>query len=286
MQAADAIRLISLAAIWGGSFIFLRVLSPVLGPIITADLRLLIAAMFLLVYFWLTKVSMDWGQNWLQYFVIGVVNSAIPFALYSFAALHISASYSVILNSSSPLFGALFSSFFLDEKITLKKFLGLVTGAAGVVLVTKTGTAQADTLISWAILACLMAALCYGFSAAYVKKYAGHLKPKAIAGASQLMAGLALMPSIPFSPIKGEVNMLVVVNVMGLAILCSAIAYLLYYRLIAEIGPTKTLTVTFLMPIFGIFWGIIFLHETISFSMIAGGLLILVGTSLILGFVD
>jgi drug/metabolite transporter (DMT)-like permease len=110
MQASDLLRLISLSAIWGGSFIFMRILAPVLGPVVTADLRVLIAGVALMVYFWVIEFDAEWKRFWKQYLVIGVINSGLPFLLYSFAAVHIPASYSVILNSSSPLFGAIFSA--------------------------------------------------------------------------------------------------------------------------------------------------------------------------------
>ncbi len=285
MRAADLVRLLTLAAIWGGSFIFMRVLAPVLGPVVTADLRVLIAGVALLGYFKVIKFDPDWHRYWFQYLLIGGVNSALPFFLFSFAALHIPASLSVILNSTAPLFGAIFSAIWLGERLTGLKILGLLIGAAGVALVVKVGAIKTDSMFLWAVAACTFAAICYGLAATYIKRRGNGAKPMGIAGASQLMAGLLLLPVIPFSPVRGSITLPVVVGVLVFSLLCSAIAYLLYYRLIEDLGPTKALTVTFLMPVFGMIWGALLLSETITLGMIGGTALILLGTTLVLGIV-
>lgn len=282
MRLINVIQLISLAAIWGGSFIFMRIVVPVLGPLVTADIRVLLGGFGLLVYFAIIKFDSEWRRFWKQYLVIGVVNSAIPFVLYGYAALHIPASYSVILNSSSPLFGAVFSALWLGEKFTVPRAIGLILGAAGVILITQVGTVNVDSQFSFAVMACLGAAVCYALAGVYMKRFAKGTKSKAVAGCSQVMAGLVLLPAIPFNLPQGVVTTKIVLGMLGLAILCSAVAYLLYYRLIEEVGPTKALTVTFLMPVFGMLWGFLFLDEVISFPMIAGCFLIILGTCLVL----
>ena len=278
MRGEDAARLTLLAAIWGGSFIFMRVLAPVLGPVITATARVSIAGIALIAWFRVTGFDADLRGQWRHFVVIGVLNSALPFMLFSFAALHIPASYSVILNSATPLFAALLSALFLAERLTLAKIGGLVAGAAGVALVSKAGPVVPDALFGASIAACLGAALLYAASSVYMKKYAAGAKPMAIAGWSQVAAGIVLLPLVPFAPVRGEITPVVVANVLGLALLCSAVAYLLYYRLIADIGPTRALTVAFLMPLFGMTWGALLLGETITWPMIAGCALIVGGT--------
>jgi drug/metabolite transporter (DMT)-like permease len=278
MRAQDVVRLTALAAIWGGSFIFLRVLSPVLGPVVTAASRVLIAGIALVVYFRVAGVASELRGQGRHYVVIGLVNSALPFLLFSFAALHLPASYSVILNASTPLFAALLSALFLAERLSPAKSGGLVSGAAGVALVSRAGPVEPDAMFFVSIAACLGAALCYAASSVYMKKYAARANPMAIAGWSQLAAGIAMLPLVPFSPIRGEITPAVVANVLGLALLCSAVAYLLYYRLIADVGPTRALTVAFLMPVFGMTWGALLLDETITWPMIAGCALVVGGT--------
>jgi drug/metabolite transporter (DMT)-like permease len=285
MKTSDIVSLVVLAAIWGGSFIFMRVISPVFGPIITAMLRVLIAGVALAIYFRIIRFDMEFFKYWKQYLLIGGVNSAIPFFMYAFAALHIPASYSAILNSSAPLWSAILSVFWLGERLTWLRTLGLLVGASGVFLVVNIPPAEVDSWFLMSVLACLVATLCYGFSAVYIKKFGKSLKPRAIAGASQLMAAFVLIPAIPVFPMRGEVTPFIALNMLALAIICSAVAYLLYFRLIADIGPTKALTVTFLMPLFGILWGVLFLHEQLTLGMVGGMALILLGTGLVLNII-
>ena len=282
MRRSDVARLVSLAAIWGGSFIFIRVLAPTIGPILTAASRVLIAGAVLVIYCRATGFSADLGRFWRQYLVIGVFNSALPFVLYAIAALHIPASYSVILNSTTPLFTALLAVPLLGERLTWAKLAGLAAGAAGVMLVSRAGPVAPDLWFGAAVAACLAATLCYAVSSIYMKKHAAGAKPLAIAGWSQVFAGLVLVPLVPFAPAPGVVTPLVVANVLGLALVCSSIAYVLYYRLIADVGPTRALTVAFLMPAFGMVWGALFLDETITWPMIAGCALIVGGTAAVL----
>jgi drug/metabolite transporter (DMT)-like permease len=281
MRGQDLARLTALAAIWGASFIFLRALAPVLGPVLTATSRVVIAGTALIAYFRWRGFDAELRRHWRKYLVIGLVNSALPFLLYAFAAVHIPASYSVILNAATPLFAALLSALWLDERLTALRVAGLAAGAAGVALVTGAGPVRPDAMFGWAIAACLAAALCYALAGIYVKRHASEVKPMAIAGWSQVFAGAALLPLAPFAPPAGALSPVVVANVLALALLCSAVAYLLYYRLIADVGPTRAMTVTFLMPLFGMLWSVLFLAETITVPMLAGCALIVGGTALV-----
>lgn len=281
MRPADITRLILLAAIWGSSFIFMRVLAPVLGAITTADSRLIIAGVAMLCYFAVIRFDLNWRANWRQYAIIGIVNSSLPFSLYAFAAKHIPASYSVIFNSTSPLFGAVFSAIWLSDRLTIRKIAGLISGAVGVALVSKVGGAKIDAMFGWSVAACLAAPMCYGLAGIYTKKFAANIKPMAISGGSQVMAGLALLPLALLFPPTGEISTKIVVYTVILAVLCGSIAYVLYYRLVSDVGPTKALSVTFLMPAFGMLWGVLFLHESVTLPMIAGCLMIIAGTFLI-----
>ena len=278
----DTLSLIALAAIWGGSFIFMRIAAPVLGPIWTADLRVGIGGLVLWLAFLIRGTSLGWREHGRHYLILGGVNTALPFALYSFAAQHIPASYSVILNATSPLFGAVLSVFFLRDRLTSGKWFGLALGAAGVALVTNLGATRTDAMFWLSIGACLLAAACYAVGATYLKLRASHLNPAAISTASLLCAGLLLAPGLPFVPPRAPVTGVVIASVAALAVVCSALAYLIYYRLIARIGPTKALTVTFLMPVFGILWGFLFLNENITWKMIAGVGLVLLSLRFVL----
>ncbi|WP_045120082.1 DMT family transporter [Haliangium ochraceum] len=278
MHAPDIIRLLALAAIWGGSFIFMKVLAPAIGAVRTADLRVLIAGILLVIYLRARGRDLEFRRFWRQYLVIGVVNSGIPFLCYTYAALHIPASYSVILNATAPAFGAIFAAIWLADRFTIWRFLGLLLGACGVALMSWRGPVPFTFEVTAAIAACLVATTCYGLAGVYMKKRASGAAAASIAACSQLVAGLLLFPATLFTPLETPLTPFLVANILALAVVCSALAYLLYYRLIVDIGPAKALTVTFLMPVFGMLWGFLFLDEEITLAMLAGVGLILSGT--------
>lgn len=279
----DTLQLIVLAAIWGGSFIFMRIAAPVLGPIWTAELRVGLGGLVLWIFFVVRGRSLGWREHGGHYLVLGLVNTALPFALFSFAAQHIPASFSVILNATSPLFGAVLAVFFLGEPLTAAKLGALGLGALGVALVTDLGASTARGPMFWpSIAACLVAPFCYAAGATYLKRRASHLDPSAISTASLLCAALLLAPGLPLAPPRAPATPAVIASVAALAVVCSAVAYLIYYRLIARIGPTRALTVTFLMPVFGMLWGALFLGEAITWQMLAGAALVLASLGLVL----
>jgi drug/metabolite transporter (DMT)-like permease len=282
MKLASVILLFLLSAIWGSSFIFIRYLAPLIGPVATADFRMLLAGIALVIFFFATRFRAEWRKNWGHFLVIGLVNSALPFALYSAAALVLPASMEAIFNSLSPMFGALFAALWIKEHLTARKIAGLVLGVAGVVVMSSFAGLSRGLSTILAIAACILAPMCYGLAGVYIKKRAAGAKPMAIAGGSQLLGGLALMPFLFFAPPpRASLSPSVVGLVVVFALLCSAIAYVIYYRLIADIGPTRALTVTFLIPIFAMGWGFLLLGEAITWSMILGAAIILAGTYLV-----
>lgn len=278
MTAGDYGRLVALAAIWGASFSFMRVAAPVLGPIVTAETRVLLGGLALLAWFRLTGFDPRLREHWRLYALVGLVNSAVPFALYAFAAMHLPASLLAILNATSPMFGLAFGALFAGERITVRKLAGLVIGAAGVALVTRPAGIEAGPMFGWAVGASLGACCGYGLTGVLIKRWGGGAPPKGIAVGNQLAAALFLLPFLPVLPPSAIPSALVVANVLGLALLASAVAFLLYFRLIADVGGTRALTVTYLIPLFGLAWGALFLGEALPPAALGGGALILVGT--------
>ena len=283
MVLYEYMLLILLAAIWGASFIFMRILAPALGPVATADMRLLIAGIVLALYMKSQKRSLSWKIHWKKYVVIGLLNSGFSFLLFSFAALHLPASVSVILNSLTPLFGALSAVIWLKQKLTLKLVIGIILGFTGVVIIRGGANIEFNLITFLSIGACILATIFYGIGGIYVKLKAHDIHPSAIAAGSQLSVGLLFLPLIFILPIHTEITLTIVVITILFAVLCSAIAYLIYYRLIKNLGPVKTTTVTFLIPVFGFIWGAIFLQETISLGMILGGMIVLSGIYFVTG---
>ncbi len=281
MRRADTLRLVALGAIWGFSFIFMRVIVPVYGPALTAHIRLTLSGLVFFAYFRFTGLPLEWKKYWRHYFFIGFLNSAFPFTLFAFAANHIPAAYSAVLNSTAPFFGAICSAIWLNEKLTIRKLTGLVSGAIGVSLVTRPPETLADPLFGISIAGCLVAACCYALSGIYIRRFCSAAKPMAVATATQLTAGFILFPALFFFPDPALITLPIFGYTLGLALLCSGLAYVLYFRLLADLGPTKALTVTFLVPVFGILWGFIFLGERLTPLMLAGTALIILGTFLV-----
>jgi len=278
---ADTARLVALAAIWGAAFIFMRVAAPVLGPAWTPELRVLIGGLALLA--WFRAIGFDPGlrRHWRFYLLIGTVNIAVPFVLYSFAAMHAQASLLSITNATSPIFGLAWAALFGDERVTLRKAVGLGLGIAGVALIAQPTDAAHDPLFGWAVAAALAACCAYGLAGPLIKRYAGSASPRGMAAGNQLAAAVVLLPLLPLLPPLAAPDALVIANVLALALLASGVAFVLYFRLMADVGATRALTVTYLIPLFGIFWGWLFLGEALPAAALAGGVLILAGTVLV-----
>ena len=278
MHPRDVVRLLLLAGLWGGSFAFIRVAVPELGALWLAFARVALAFAALFILALGRRAVPSFLAHWRSYAVIGIVNSALPFALFSFAEEYIGASTAAVLNATSPFFGAVVAALWLKDALTLPKLAGMGLGLAGVVVLVGwqaeplTGT----TLV--ASLACLAAAFCYGVASVYAKRNMRDVPSAAMALYSQLTAAIVLAPALTFVPLPSSPTPLVVGNVVALALGSTALAYLLYFRLIATIGPARALTVTFLIPLFGVLWGYLFLGEPLALNTLAGCALILGGT--------
>ncbi|MFZ6871721.1 DMT family transporter [Undibacterium sp. Di27W] len=270
MRSADLLRLISLAAIWGASFLFMRVLAPVVGVLWSAEVRVGLAGIALLALMYFTGRAMNFRENWKSFLILGTINSALPFALYSYAALSIPAGYSAIVNATSPLWGAMLGAVFLGEQLTLRKMAGMAIGVLGVAFLVRLGPVEFNSKLVLAVLACVGATLCYAIVGIYTKKKLVGITPMQMATGSQVGAAFVLLPFLPLAPVQGEITANIAMIGVALALLCSAIAYLIYFRLMADLGPTKALTVTFLIPLFALLWGYLFLHEHISLNTAIG----------------
>jgi drug/metabolite transporter (DMT)-like permease len=280
MKAADGLRLTLLAAIWGASFLFTRITAPVLGPILTAELRTLIAGIALALYFAAAGYDPEWRRFARQYVVMGILTSGLPFLLWAYAALSLTAGLMSVLNATSPMWGALLSALLLGERLTGRRATGLAVGIAGVALVTRPAAEAAFPHA--AVAAALAAAFCYGLGGAYMKRWAGAVPSRGMAVGTQIAAGVLLIPFVPLWPPAAAPTPLVAASMLAMGLVCGAVAYLLYFRLIADIGPTGALTVTYLIPVFGVAWGALFLGEPVSGAMLAGAALVLAGTVLVL----
>ena len=270
MRSSDFLRLFGLAAIWGASFLFMRIIAPVLGAFWTAEIRVGLAGLALIAWMLVSNQPIVFRQYWKSFLILGAISTALPAVFYAYAAQHIPAGYSAIMNATSPLWGAVMAAIFLGEQFTLRKMLGMLVGVLGVAMLVRLGPVEWSTELLLALLACSAATICYALAGVYTKKLSVNVNPVLMATASQVGGAIFLLPSLPFSPVPDTVTSTVIFAAAALALLCSAIAYLLYFRLIHDVGPTKALTVTFLIPLFALLWGFLFLNENITLSTLAG----------------
>ncbi|MNQ66688.1 putative DMT superfamily transporter inner membrane protein [compost metagenome] len=281
MNPVDILRLLSLAAIWGASFLFMRIIAPEIGTIPTAFFRVSIAATGLLVILALMRVSWDFRGKFKTVLLLGVINSGIPATLYSVAAQVLPAGYSAIFNATTPLMGVLIGGLFFSERLSLSKIAGVALGLLGVAVLTRAGPMAFDMELLLGALACLLATTCYGFAGFLARRWLDHqggLDSRLSALGSMLGATLFLLPLFGYSVISqppvswGGWN--VWLSLLGLGLGCTALAYILYFRLLTSIGPIKSMTVTFMIPPFGVLWGALFLDEPLSMAHLYGGVLI------------
>ncbi|UTY58946.1 DMT family transporter [Massilia sp. erpn] len=281
MRPGDYFRLFLLAAIWGASFLFMRMVAPVLGAVPTAFFRVLLGAAGLAVILLVLRLPWLFKGKFGATLLLGVINSGLPFLMYSLAARLLPAGYSAIFNATTPLMGVLIGYLFFHEQVTARKALGVPIGIAGVALLTAVGPLRLDAAAALGALACLVATCCYGAAGFLTKRWIterGGLDAKLVACGSQIGATLLLAPCFGASwllappPSWGGPATWLALAAVGLV--CTAWAYILYFRLIADIGPLRSLTVTFLIPPFGVLWGALFLGEQVSWAHLGGGGLI------------
>jgi drug/metabolite transporter (DMT)-like permease len=281
VTARQLAMLLALAALWGASFLFMRVAVPALGPIVLADARVAIAGVALLGYAVAIGARPALRARWRDYLLLGAVNAALPFSLLSAAELEIDASLAAVLNAMAPLCGALVGAVWLGQRVTTAAKAGLVLGVAGVALVVGLSPFTIDVAFMAAVLACLAAAFAYGVGANLVRvRFAGE-PPLAMAIGQQVAAAVVLLPLVPIVPVRSAPDAVDVACVLTLALASTSVAYLLYFRLLAELGATGGMTVIFVVPVFGVLWGALFLGETIHLATIAGGAVILASVWLI-----
>ncbi|TAM44777.1 MAG: DMT family transporter [Burkholderiaceae bacterium] len=278
-----------LSAIWGASFLFMDLATVEFGAVPTAAVRVSIAALFLMPILLKRGLGPQLLRHWRPVFVVGLLNSGIPFALYCFALLTIPTGLSAILNATAPLFGAAVAWLWLNDRLNASRTLGLVIGLLGVVLLAwdKTslspsgGASGAAHLL--AIGACLLACLCYGTAACFAKRYLMGLPPLLTAAGSQLGAALGLaLPALWLWPahMPGARSWL---SLLALGVLCTGLAYILYFRLIEHAGPARALAVTFVVPVFAVLYGVVFLGEHVTTWMVGCAAVIVCGTALSTG---
>ncbi|PHI35270.1 EamA family transporter [Pseudoalteromonas sp. GCY] len=274
--------LVLLAAIWGGSFLFMKVAAGVLGPAVLIEFRVLFGALTLAAVALVLKRNLHFWQYKKHFLILGLFNSALPFMLFAYAVQTLDASMLSILNSTAPFWGVLISVFWLKVPTQKSVWLGCGFGIAGVITLVGLDSTVLDEGAWLPIIATLCATLSYAVASHYTKT-APKISAFNHAHGNLWGSALLVLPFIWFMPMRETPDSTVISAVVGLGILCTGFAYILYFKLVEDLGAASALSVTFLIPVFGILWGHLFLQEQIGANTILGSILVLLGVSLVTG---
>jgi drug/metabolite transporter (DMT)-like permease len=285
LRPQDLARLVALAAMWGASYLFMRYAVPQMGAVLLIELRVVIAGLALLAFLHLAGGSVDWRTHWRAYLFVGAVGLALPFVLIAQALTAIDASTAAILNALSPLFASIVAALWIRDPITPAKAAGIALCLVGTVVLVGWTPAPMTRVQLFAALLSVAATALYGYTIVFTKVHLKGSSPLGTAAGTLLMAALAMLPFTPVSRDFSAITPLAWMAMLGLALVSTTVAFIFYYRLIADVGPVKAITVTLLVPVFGMLWGVILLGEPLTAGRIAGCAIILAGCSLILGLV-
>ncbi|AIY41914.1 Permease of the drug/metabolite transporter (DMT) superfamily [Collimonas arenae] len=276
-------ELFSLAAIWGASFLFMRIGAPEFGPVPLIALRVGIAALVLFPVLRSAVARNHLRSKLWPMLVVGVTNSALPFSLFAYSTLYVNAGFDAVLNATVPLWTGLIAFVWLKSPMSRPQVIGMLVGMVGVVVLVwdKIGEGQPGVWLATA--AVLLATLSYGFAINYSKTRLAGVPPFVVACGSQLAATLVLLPLALIYWPAAAVSSTAWYSVLALGVLCTGVAYVIFYRLLDRVGSAYAASVTFLIPIFGVIWGAIFLKEQVTLGMVFGCLIILLGTALATG---
>jgi drug/metabolite transporter (DMT)-like permease len=281
VKAIDVIELLFLASVWGASFLFLRIASPEFGPIAVVELRILIGSVVLIPFIIRGNHIQVLLTRWRSIFILALISMVMPFPLFGYATLYANSGYVAVLNATTLMFASLIAYIWLKDRLGFYRLLGIVIGFCGIVILTfdeKSVDNDAGLLPTFAV---LLAASLYGFTACYTRKFLLDLNPLIIVAGSQFFAAIILFPFAILTWPAESPSTSAWLSVTVLGILCTSLANLSYFRLVGRIGVTRAVTVTYLIPIFGIFWGYLFLDESITTFIILGCGLILMGVGFI-----
>lgn len=267
--------MILLGAIWGGSFLFMRIAVKEFGPIALIQVRVAVGAAFLMmIVAWQGKLRLILQSPWKMLFV-GLFNSAIPYTLFALGTKLLSSGFASILNATAPFFGALIALAVFRERLQLVKWFGLAVGFFGVVVLVLGSSELEGSVLG--VFVCLLAAFCYSIAAHFTKRKLGGIDPMITATGCQLTAALSMIPFAIMEWPTESPSTKSWLAVLALGIVCTGAALAIYFHLIQIIGATRSISVAYLIPLFGVLWGCIFLGEQLSISLLVGGALILGG---------
>ena len=283
LSAWDAGRWLLLATLWSLQYIFMRLSVPVFGTGLVAEARAVFAAAFLIPWvFFMTKQTIGVRAHWKDHLAVSLVNNVLPFVCFAFAASALPASYLAVVNGMVPLWSAVIAAPVLKEPLGARRIAGFVLGVAGVALIVRLGPIALDFHSILAAMSAMLGAALWGWAGVVIRQRTGHVPPISLATGSILFCALLLAPAWAETPPLESWTAPALFGLVALGLLCSGVAYLPFFTLVRDIGPTRTLTVGLAVPVLGIFWGWLLLGEAVTLPMLAGAALVLVALSLVL----
>lgn len=279
-------RFVLLSALWGASYVFIRVGAAQFGALPLAGVRALVAALALLPVL-VRRHDLDLLKaHWKMIALVGMSNCAAPYVLFAVAERHIPAGMSSIFTAATPVYSAVIAWVWLREQPTLARIIGLALGLGGVILLVhsrQTGDGASGAGF-WSAMACIAATVSYAVSGNLTRRFLAHVPPLSIATGCQLAAAVVLMPAAAFTWPEQMPSSAAWASLAALAIFSTALAYILFFQLIRELGPAGASAPLFLIPPFGLLWGWLLLDEPISAGMVGSVAVILLGTALAVGY--
>ena len=283
VQTRQFAQLVGLSALWGSSFMLLRIAAPVIGPNVLAAGRIGLATLTLTLIMLAMKQRWPW-RHWRELALLGALSVAVPFLLFAWAALRLPAGYSALLNSTAVVFGTLASAWLKEDTLTARKLLGCALGFVGVGLIVRLGPVDPTSQVLLAALACTGAAACYGLATPLMKRATTRMEPLAIAAGIHFISLVMLLPGAAVSWPTAHFTPGALAAMLMLGVVTSGLAYWVHLRLIRHVSPVAAISPAFMIPVFGVTWGHLFLGEELGSGIWGGGALILLATALVTGF--
>jgi drug/metabolite transporter (DMT)-like permease len=274
MELKDWILLTALAAIWGSAFMFIKISAVVFGPILLVTLRLLIAGLVFMPLLLQKKKRLLFKSYLPAIIIIAIVSNAIPFTMFAYASLGATSNMLGILNGTTAFLTTVIAYFWLKESVTSKQIIGLLLGFIGVLILVNPSNGSTTLIAS---LCAMIGSSCYAFNAVYLQKYHSNSDKKVLIGWSMLFGGIFMIPLASFNLPNSMPDINSILALLWLAVISTGVGYLGYVRLIDRIGAVKTVTLTYLLPVFSIIWGAIFLQEQITFIILGGFMFVMMG---------
>ncbi len=276
-------QLLALSALWGASFMLIRIASPLLGPNVLAAVRIGLATLTLAVL--MRAMCHRWPlEHWRELALLGALAVAVPFSLFSWAALQLPAGYSALLNSTAVVFGIFSAAWLKEDTLSLPKLLGCLLGFAGVALIVGLGPVQPTPAVVWAAVACTVGAAGYGISTPLMKRALTRMQPLEIAAGIHATSLVMLLPGAVWSWPQAQFTPTAALAVLVMGVVTSGLAYWMHIRIMVHVSPVAAMSPIFLVPVFGVTWGNLVLGEQLSTGIYAGGALVLLASALITGF--